>query len=175
MMSSPSSRGRSESSQGGSQGESSIRTMSSDGEAEAGAQQGVRRSMRKRTQRGPRDQELVAGFLGGGRVGKAQNTKASSARKASSRSKVAKIGGGKEYRVQGLDGVRHQLGQPIEFKVNWERTWVPFHALRGKELFEEAQGVIKETLGYSTWEAEDGPRSHEEAQDLNEEVEYESE
>lgn len=85
------------------------------------------------------------------------------------------MGGGKEYRVQGLDGVRHQLGQPIEFKVSWQRTWVSFHALRGKELFEEARGIIKETLGYSTWEAEDGPRSHQEALDLNEEVEYESE
>jgi hypothetical protein len=133
--------------------------------------------MRKRIQRGPRDQELVAGFLGGGRIRKAQNknTKSSSARKASSSGNVAKIGGGREYRVQGLDGVRHQLGQPIEFKVNWERTWVPFHALRGKELFEEARGVIKETLGYSTWEADDGPRSHEEALDLNEDVEYDSE
>jgi hypothetical protein len=85
------------------------------------------------------------------------------------------MGGGQEYRVQGLDGVRHQLGQPIEFKVNWARTWVPFHDLRGKELFEEACGVIKKTLGYSTWEAQDGPRSHEEALEINEDVEYETE
>lgn len=175
MMSLPSSGGESEKSQGSSKGETSICTVSSDDEAQAGGQQGVRRSTRKRVQRGPRDQELVAGFLSGGRVRKARNTKASSAMRAPINGKAAKMGGGKEYRVQGLDGVRHQLGQPIEFKVNWERTWVPFHALRGEELFEEARGVIKETLGYSTWEAEDGPRSHEEALDLNEEVEYDSE
>jgi hypothetical protein len=113
--------------------------------------------------------------MSSGKVRQARGARASSARKATSKGKVAKMGGGKEYRVRGLDGVRHQLGRPIEFKVNWERTWVPFHALRGKELFEEARGVIKETLGYSTWEAEDGPRWHEEALDLNEEVEYESE
>lgn len=165
----------SENSQGSGNGESSPRTSTSDGEGEARGQQGLRRSSRKRIQREPRDRELVAEFLSSGKVRKAGPSKASSGRRASGKGRVARMGGGQEYRVQGLDGVRHRLGQPIEFKVNWMQTWVPFHALRGKELFEEARAAIKETLGYSTWEAQEGPVSHTAALDLNEEVEYESE
>lgn len=50
-----------------------------------------------------------------------------------------------------------------------------FHDLRGKELFEEARALIKERLGYGTWKAQEGPRSHQAGLDPNEEVEYETE
>lgn len=139
-----------------------------------GGLRAVRRSNRRRMQRGPRDRDLVANFLSGGKGPKKIPTGGkATGRKGFGGRRVARMRG-QEYRVQGLDGVRHRLGQPIEFKVNWVPTWVPFHDLRGEDLFEEARGAIKETLGYSTWEAQEGPVSHVAALELNEEVEYES-
>ncbi|OAQ58994.1 hypothetical protein VFPPC_16914 [Pochonia chlamydosporia 170] len=139
-----------------------------------GGPQTLRRSPRRRIQRAPQDQDLVASFLDSGKVRKASTRKAFTKNMSGSR-RVARMRGSQEYRVRRLDGVRHRLGQPIEFKVDWVPTWVPFHDLRGEELFGEARAAVEATLGYKTWGALDGPESHLAALDLNEEVVYESE
>lgn len=132
---------------------------------------GTRLSTRLRTRRNRQDVNLVTKPLSSSETKKSPKKKA--APKATPhRIASAPVGG---YRVLGLDGVRHRLGKPIEFKVVWAPTWISFHDICGEDLFQEAKTLLTEKLGYTVWEEQEGPVSPPLYPDMSHLVEDDSE